>query len=450
MTPAAHIEAWQGLLIVGGALFALLAMLAILQATTKIAPETARKLFHLGGGAIALALPWLFDEMWPVIAMGVGASAGLLALRAVPALKAGPGRVLHAVGRRSYGEFWFLLGIVVIFLIAGDNVVVYSIGILILAVADSAAALVGVLYGLHPFAVQDGEKTAEGSIALFMMAFLCVQIPLLLFTDVGRPELLLISTNIGLLVTLGEANASRGADNAILPIAVVVLLDMYLPMRAAGLLLHLAVIIVLGLSTIVFRNRSTLSADALMGAVIANYVYWVFGDWRFLVPPVILYLSYIRLIGWPQLEEKKSFHADVLLAVATPGLVFATIYAETDHEILYLMFAASFAAVLAALGTLHWKLRAPDDPPLKIATVNTGKALLVLLPGLAVSTYYPVDGIVAAVLSIPVSLGLFALTSRPLERDPFSSEAWLAMPVSVTAGTSLSFFAVTAAFSQLS
>ena len=221
-------------------------------------------------------------------------------------------------------------------------------------------------------------------------------------------------------------------------------------MKAAGLLLHLAVIIVLGLSTIVFRNRSTLSADALMGAVIANYVYWVFGDWRFLVPPVVLYLSYIRLIGWPQLEEKKSFHADVLLAVATPGLVFATIYAETGHEILYLMFAASFAAVLAALGTLHWKLRAPDDPPLKIATVTTGKALLVLLPGLAVSTYYPVAGIVAAVFSIPVSLGLFALTSRPLERDPFSSEAWLAMPVSVTAGTSLSFLAVTAAFSRLS
>ena len=42
------------------------------------------------------------------------------------------------------------------------------------------------------------------------------------------------------------------------------------------------------------ESGATLSADALMGAVIANYVYWVFGDWRFLVPPVIVYLTYIR------------------------------------------------------------------------------------------------------------------------------------------------------------
>ncbi len=450
MTQGAPVNPWLAILLVGGALAALMALIAILKRTASLEPETARKLFHLGGGGMALALPWVFEELWPVVTMAIITAAALLVLRLVPALRAGPGQVLHAVGRKSYGEFWFLVGIVAIFLIARDDVVIYSIGVLILAVADSAAALVGVVYGLHHYKVPGGTKSAEGSIAMFLVAFLCVQIPLLLFSDVGRPELLLISINIALLLSFGEANVAHGADNAILPIAVVVLLDMYWELTATVLLGHTAVIVALGVSVVVFRNRSTLSPDALMGAVIANYVYWAFGDWRFLVPPVVVYMSYTWLVGWPKLEERKSFHADVLLAVALPGLAFVTIYAETGHEILYLMFAACYAAILASLGTLHWKLRAPDDPPLRIATVSMLKGLLVLVPGVLVAGYYPIAGIAAAVVSVPLTLLLFALTGRELQKDLMNTQAWLAMPLSVMLGTILGFVVVSGGFSLVS
>ena len=99
----------------------------------------------------------------------------------------GPGQILHAVPRESVGEFWFLLGVLVIYVIARDDVVVYSIGILVLAVADMAAALVGLFYGQHSFAVSGGTKSAEGSSALLLTAFLCVHVPILLFTECGAP-----------------------------------------------------------------------------------------------------------------------------------------------------------------------------------------------------------------------------------------------------------------------
>ena len=62
-----------------------------------------------------------------------------------------------------------------------------------MTLADAVAALVGITYGKLRYVTGDGFKSAEGSVAFLSIAFLSVHVPLLLFTDVGRAQTLLIS-----------------------------------------------------------------------------------------------------------------------------------------------------------------------------------------------------------------------------------------------------------------
>jgi len=430
---------WLGIVAVVAMAFLLSRLLRILQQKTDAPAETIRKLFHVGGGAVALALPWLFDVLWPVVMLVTVSMAIFVMLRVVPLLREGPGQILHAVPRESVGEFWFLLGVLVIYVIAGDDVVVYSIGILILAVADMAAALIGIFYGQHSFAVSGGTKSAEGSSAFLLTAFLCVHVPILLFTDVGRLESLLIAINVGLLLMFAEAGASRGSDNFMLPVLVVVLLDAFLKMQATGIAIHFSVIVALGLLAFFYRNRTTLSADALISATLVAYIFWLFGGWRWLVAPLILFATYTWLLGRPRLTGAREFHADVFLAIAAPGVALVTAHEVLDLEALYLPYVAVWSANLAIIGTLHRQLEATNLARPRFAVSNTLKSLVVMIPGMLVGTQNQSWSLAATFLSVPAALWLFSLVGRSLKFEPTHPSAWVNVAASVGGGTFISF-----------
>ncbi len=58
--------------------------LRLFQIRTQASPELVRKLFHISGGIIGLALPWLFDDFAPVRVLGGVVTGALVALRIVP------------------------------------------------------------------------------------------------------------------------------------------------------------------------------------------------------------------------------------------------------------------------------------------------------------------------------------------------------------------------------
>ena len=430
---------WVGIGAFAAGVMALIGTLTILRRTTSLSAETIRKLFHLGGGATALALPWLFDSLWPV-ALLAGISALLfLALRVVPRLREGPGQVLQSVTRQSIGEFSFLLGVLAIFAIAFDDVVIYSIGILVLAVADTAAALVGVFYGQHAYVVPGGKKSGEGSSAFLLTAFLCTHVPLLLFTETGRLESLLIAFNAAVLLMLAEADAARGIDNFILPVLVVVLLELFIDMPVFELAANGAVIIALGVLVFAYRNRTTLSPDALIGAALAGYLFWLFGGWRWMLPPLILFATYTKLVGRPPLEDSRPFHADVLLAIVAPGVLLATLNAVLQLPTLYAPYVAVWAANLAVIGTLHGWLANPAAPNLRLMLINGARSLVVLIPGLGVTDALRVHDPVAGLCAILLALLLILGAKKRLVAAPTSAAAWSRVTLSVTSGALASF-----------
>jgi len=285
-------------------IIAVLAALGLLGALAKafqkfLSAELSRKAVHVGMGGVCLGFPWIFREVWPVIVLAALAVAGLAALRVLPALKARFGSVLGGVERQSFGEFYFPVAVAIVFVLSRGNPLMYGIPVLTLTVADSVGALVGGRYGMARYRTDEGLKSAEGSLAFFTAAFLSCHIPLLLFSETGRAETLLISLTAGFLVMLMEAVAWRGQDNLIIPVGMFVLLQIYLPMSAEALFVRLLVMVALVIIVLLWRKRTTLSDSAVLAGALAGYALWALGGWFWLLPPLLLYVVYVRLPAFP-------------------------------------------------------------------------------------------------------------------------------------------------------
>ena len=224
------VNPWLGMAIVLAILSGLLGGLRLYQGACAPQPELVRKLFHIGGGLTTLALPWLFASASPVLALASLTILGLFVLSHVGTFKDGLGGVLCGVARYSLGEIYFPLGVGLVFVLARGDTLLYSIPILILTLADPAAALVGMRYGRWRYAAAAGAKSAEGSMAFFIVAFVSVYFPLLLWTDIDGAETLRIAMLLSLLSTLVEAVARGVADNLLVPLASCILLRAFLAM----------------------------------------------------------------------------------------------------------------------------------------------------------------------------------------------------------------------------
>jgi len=174
--------------------------------------EAARKASHVAVGTACVALPWLFADVAPVLALAAVACAGLFALRTVPWLRARLGAALHGIARASYGEFAFVGGVALAFVIAHGDKPAYAAAILALSCGDAAAALIGRRFGRHPYALGRARKSLEGSAAFFAVAVLvCAVFP--------RAESVAAVAAFALATTLAEAIAGDGFDNAAIPLA---------------------------------------------------------------------------------------------------------------------------------------------------------------------------------------------------------------------------------------
>lgn len=262
-------------------------------------PESRRKAVHIAMGLAVLGFPWWFDSIVPVIVLCV-LSLGVLGwLRWRESRAEFEGLlVLHGVNRSSFGDVLFPLAVVGVFgfsqYFAGDHaVVLYVVPILVLAVADAAGALIGSCYGVKTFANLSGCKSVEGSFTFFMAAFLSAHIPILLMTDTGRVESLMIACILALVVMLVEAIATRGLDNLVVPLAAVFLLERFLGFDVAALSWRL--LGAAGLFAVVFclRRGSSLNGGALLGAVLFGYGCWALGGWMFVVPPLLLFFEHL-------------------------------------------------------------------------------------------------------------------------------------------------------------
>jgi phytol kinase len=288
--------------------------------------------------------------------------------------------VLHGVERTSWGELLFPVSVAIVFVLAKGDPLLYSVPILILTLADAVAALIGIYYGHVQFKTLEGSKSIEGSLAFFIVTFLCVHIAVLLFTDTGRAESLLIGLLMGVVVMMFEAVAWRGLDNLFVPLASFALLKTYLDLDATGLSLRLVIILLLGLFLLFWRRRSTLDDSALIGAGLIAYGAWAIGDLYWLLVPVLVFVIVTMLVPHKHPDGSSRIHnVYALLGIAGPGFAWLILNNNIESSGLFFAYALAFAAHTTMLGVSHAHFGQAHLPLLRtVPAVLQGLAVLVM------------------------------------------------------------------------
>lgn len=324
-------------------------------------PELVRKLLHMGMGLVTLTFPWVFDSAWPVILLAVLSLVAMVALKS-GRFRAGPGQVLHGVARESQGEMYFVASVTLLFVLAHKTPLLFVVPVLILTFADATAALIGVRYGLARYQSVEGEKSAEGSIAFFTVAFLATHIPVLLSGDTGREEAVLIGLTLGVLVMLLEAIAWRGLDNLLIPLGGYLLLKTYLTMPAAELWPRLVATLALVGFALYWRRRTTLNDSAALAAAFIGYLSWAVGGWPWLVPMVILFVAYPLVSPRSAADEHRVHDARAVLAIGASGIWWLFVASVTERTELYYVYTLAFAAQLGMIALARLLYQFPQWP----------------------------------------------------------------------------------------
>lgn len=337
--------------------------LQLLSSATKkynIHPEIVRKLLHVTMGCLTMTFPFIFSEPWPVVALSIFSSIFISVLKTARA--SGWGNVVCAKGRTSIGEVCFPLAVGLIFVLARGNVALYLIPIIILTLADAASALIGMRYGSIHYEVVNSKKSIEGSIAFFLIAFVGSVIPLLTLTQVGRPEILLISLTLGVLATMFEGVAWHGLDNLIVPLGCYFVLKTHLGLPIDQLITQSIVLLGLLAFVIIARHRTTLNGGAILGAGLFTYASFVIGGWAWLVIPIVMFLGYRKLLPrrFHQLENTHSVYG--VISVASVGIIWLLFAEHLDVPNLIYPYTLAFASHAAIMAVAHMRHTTLDKP----------------------------------------------------------------------------------------
>jgi dolichol kinase len=302
---------------VGAAFLAVFAAAELWKRLASPPPEWTRKAVHVGGGLVSLSLPWVIRSHWTVLALGAAFALLILGTRRLGLLGS-----VHGVERKSEGGLYFPAAVYLLFLVTADQPVFYLISLLTLVVSDALAALVGTSYGRHTFTVETDRKSLEGSAVFLLATFLAAHLPLLLLTDLGRAESVLVAAQLALLVTIFEAVSLRGNDNLIVPLATYLLL---LKMTTKGaLFIGLQLVAQLGilvlLIILVWRVRF-LTFSGTIAASLFFYAAWSLGGPAWTLAPAAGLMALLTVLRRTRHKRGQPSPRYRLLATFYTGLV---------------------------------------------------------------------------------------------------------------------------------
>jgi phytol kinase len=136
---------------------------------------------------------------------------------------------IYAVKRRTYGEIFYALTIIICSYY-GEEPWIFTVSILLLALADGGAAVVGRIYGKNNeyrvFGKNNLKKSIAGTFAFIILAYISI----IIGTVVGGNEVIFSNITIALIflpvvATILENISPYGSDNLFTPVFATLLLN---------------------------------------------------------------------------------------------------------------------------------------------------------------------------------------------------------------------------------
>lgn len=353
----APVSPWIGIVLALAGTGAVLALARFLQQRRGISPELSRKIVHIGGGLVASTFPWLFTDTWPVLVITLLSITSLQLLRATEM-----GSVLHGVRRASWGDLYFPITVGLLFVLARGDRLLYLVPLLVLTFADSVAALIGTRYGTIRFRSPGGPKSLQGSVAFFVVAFLCVAATIQLLRPMPVTHTILIAIQLGLLLMMVESAGWRGSDNLLVPLAGFFVFQGALETSTPELAVQCTVTLGLLVFLLGFKKDTKLSTSAILIAVLIGYLCWTIGGWRWLLAPLLLLAGY--LVAFPPGFAQK-FRVMTVACVCGPGVLWLLSARLFHQEGWIVPYTIAFAAQLAMIGSRYINRTRPALSPLR-------------------------------------------------------------------------------------
>jgi phytol kinase len=176
-----------------------------------VEPEVARKTAHLSCGLVAAAMP-LFMSFGAIALVAILFMPFMVISRRLELFPA-----VQRAERSTLGDLYFPLGVLIV-AVAFPTSLIYTFGVLVMAVSDAVAGLLGERFGHRGYRLFGAWKTYVGSGAFFATTLILAGITLAV-DGAALPTLVLSGLFIALTLTLVEGVFGGGLDNVVLPAA---------------------------------------------------------------------------------------------------------------------------------------------------------------------------------------------------------------------------------------
>ena len=376
---------WTSILLIIVLLSIALCTIKMIEKKLNLEPETKRKMLHGAMGIVMLSFPYIFKSNFSVGLLAIIAILILIILKRTK-LRESLGTVLYSVNRESMGEIFFVISVFLIFCLSKADKILFSIPILILTFADSAAALVGKKYGKKNVAkLNEDAKSIEGSFMFFMVAFMATLVPLLLWTEVGREETLIIATIIGFNLSLIEMICHTGNDNLFIPLTTYAFLATHINLNIESLRINLLILVGIFLLVSIVNRVKSWSKLALVETIVIGYLTITLYGIYAAVPPLILFFSTMRFPQIRENEKNNLYDARIIETNILVGISICGIVAITGLKNEFFMIYALAYSMHLAINTfvrLKYYFEIPEEDSL-ILSFSKG-LVLIFLPSIVI------------------------------------------------------------------
>jgi len=195
----------------------------------KLEGEVTRKFAHFSTALATLPFPYIFSSHWSVLVLATIFAVGLFLTRYKKQLNS-----IHDIERKSMGSFLLPIAVYVTFLISfkAGNKLMYILPMLILAVCDPMAAILGMsgwkgngkitLFGWK------SRKTYFGSSAFLVTSFVISAIALYYYRQSFDFKTFWLAFVVAIVGTFSELFCWRGSDNLTIPLSLAIVLLIFL------------------------------------------------------------------------------------------------------------------------------------------------------------------------------------------------------------------------------
>ena len=188
----------------------------------NVKAELTRKWSHIGTGFLTLLFPSMLSNHWWVLVL-----CATFAVLLSTSIKFNFLKSINAVDRDTAGSLCYPLAVYTSFLVSvwKEDTLFFYLPILIMALADPSAALVGKRWPWKPYTVGKQKKSVAGSLAFFAVSTVLSIYFLGGNLTVEHIWLILI---VAVSSTLAEAFSAKGYDNVTIPWTVIAVCTMFI------------------------------------------------------------------------------------------------------------------------------------------------------------------------------------------------------------------------------